>query len=631
MEDATIYLSAIIESSEDAIIGKTLDGIVTSWNKAAEKIFGYTRAEIIGKSILVLVPPGLHDEELKILEKLKNGERIDHYETIRIKKDGSHIRISLTASPIKDINGKIIGISKIARDITEKIKIEEELKKLGSEKKAEERFRLVVEAAPNAMIMVGKGGKITLVNSQTEVLFGYQRNELLDQKIEMLVPERFRGNHPGHRDSFFADPKARAMGVGRDLFGLRKDGVEVPIEIGLNPIKTEEGTFVLASIIDITERKKAEERFRLVVEAAPNAKIMVGKEGKMTLVNTQTETLFRYTRQELIGQKIEILVPERFRGNHPSHRDSFFGDPKTRAMGVGRDLFGLRKDGIEVPIEIGLNPIKTTEGTFVLASIIDITERKKLEELKLEAERIKEKEREIEREKEHQAQLIQTAKLSSIGLLSAGVAHELNSPLTGLLVFLKLHLEDTARDTKKHEELSVMLEATEHMAKIVSDLTAFARESKDELTKVNLNDVIESTLSFSSAQLIRNGIKITKKFSDDLLSVHASKRQLQQVVLNLIMNAKDAMLNGGELTINTYNLKDTSKIAIEFIDTGVGIRAEDIPRLFTPFFTTKEPGKGTGLGLFVSYGIIEDHQGEIKVESKINKGTKFKILIPASK
>ena len=374
------YLSSIVESSEDTIISKTLDDITTSWNKAAEKMFGYTRAEIIGKSISVLIPPELYEEESKILKRLKKGERIDHYETVRLKKDGTRVFISLTVSPIKDNKGKVIGISKIARDITAKIKMEGEVKKLALEKRAEERFRLVVEAAPNAMIMVGKEGKMTLVNTQAETLFGYTRQELLGQKIEMLVPERFRNNHTGHRDGFFADPRTRAMGAGRDLFGLRKDNTEVPIEIGLNPIKTEEGTFVLASIIDITERKRAEERFRLVVEAAPNAMIMVGKEGKMTLVNSQTEVLFGYKRNELLDQKIEMLVPERFRGNHSGHRDSFFADPKTRSMGVGRDLFGLKKDGSEVPIEIGLNPIKTTEGTFVLASIIDITERKKVEE-----------------------------------------------------------------------------------------------------------------------------------------------------------------------------------------------------------------------------------------------------------
>src|SRR5438128_1770629 len=161
----------------------------------------------------------------------------------------------------------------------------------------------------------------------------------------MLVPERFRGNHGGHRSGFFAAPAMRVMGGGRDLFGLRKDGSGVPVEIGLNPIATGEGQCVLAAIIDITERKKTEERFQLVVEAAPNAKMMVGAHGLITLVNKQTERVFGYDRCESLCRSMEMLVPERFRANHGGHRSGFFAAPSARVMGGGRDLFGLRKDG----------------------------------------------------------------------------------------------------------------------------------------------------------------------------------------------------------------------------------------------------------------------------------------------
>ena len=247
-------------------------------------------------------------------------------------------------------------------------------------KLAEERSRLVVEAAPSAMLMVNDQGRITFVNAQTERLFGYERAQLLDQPVEILIPARYRTTHPDLRVGFFQHPSTRAMGAGRDLFGLRKDGSEVPIEIGLNPISLEEGVFVLASIIDITERKRAEERFRLVVEASPSAMIMVDKQGRITLVNAQTEKLFGHSRAELLGQSIEMLVPERYRAAHPGHRTGFFQSPSVRAMGAGRDLYGLHKNGSELPIEIGLNPVHTDEGHFVLASIIDINERKRAEE-----------------------------------------------------------------------------------------------------------------------------------------------------------------------------------------------------------------------------------------------------------
>ncbi|WP_166255792.1 sensor domain-containing protein [Solimonas terrae] len=239
----------------------------------------------------------------------------------------------------------------------------------------EQRLRLVIEATPNAMIMVDQQGTIILVNSQTERLFGHLRSEMLGQSVEMLVPQRFRGAHHGYRRGFFAHPDTRSMGAGRDLYGVRKDGSEVPIEIGLNPLKMPEGVFVLASIIDITERKRSEERLRLVIEAAPNAMLMVNAGGGIVLVNSQAEKLFGYSRQELLELTIESLIPKRFRHQHERSRNGFFSQPDARAMGAGRDLYGLRKNGSEVPIEIGLNPLRIEQAQFVLASVIDITER----------------------------------------------------------------------------------------------------------------------------------------------------------------------------------------------------------------------------------------------------------------
>ena len=245
---------------------------------------------------------------------------------------------------------------------------------------AEESFRVALEAAPNAMIMIDGAGRIVFVNSQMEMLFGYTKDELIGQRIETLVPERFRPHHPEYRTGFFASPQARPMGAGRDLYGRHKDGREIPVEIGLNPMTTAEGTFVLASIINITERKRAEERFRQVIEGAPNGMVMVDDKARIALVNAQIEKSFGYSRDELLGQPIEMLVPERFRAAHPEYRNSFIAHPTTRPMGAGRDLYGLRKDGSEFPVEIGLNPIETEQGVMVLGTIVDITERKQAEE-----------------------------------------------------------------------------------------------------------------------------------------------------------------------------------------------------------------------------------------------------------
>jgi PAS domain S-box-containing protein len=243
-----------------------------------------------------------------------------------------------------------------------------------------ELFRTVFEAAPNAMLVVSSGGKVRLVNAQAERLFGWRREDLVGQPIEILIPERFRSVHAEHRHSFFANAETRPMGAGRDLFGLRRDGSEVPIEIGLTPLPRPDGISVLASVIDITERKRAAHRLALVVEAAPNAMIMISADGRIALVNSQVERVFGWPREELLGRPIETLVPERFRPGHPSQRNHFFASPSTRAMGAGRDLFGVRRDGSEVPLEIGLNPIQTADGLFVLAAVIDITQRKQAED-----------------------------------------------------------------------------------------------------------------------------------------------------------------------------------------------------------------------------------------------------------
>jgi PAS domain S-box-containing protein len=246
--------------------------------------------------------------------------------------------------------------------------------------KSEERFRQVVESFPSAMVMISGEGTIAMVNTQTERVFGYERTELLGQAVEILVPERFRHNHPGLRGAFFGDPRSRPMGAGRDLYALRKDGTEFPVEIGLNPIETDSGTMVLSAIVDISARKQLEERFRQVVESAPSAMVMISQTGAIEMVNTQAERVFGYERTEMLGHPIEMLVPERFRRNHPGLRVSFFGLPQSRPMGAGRDLYALRKDGSEFPVEIGLNPIETGEGTMVLSAIVDISDRKHKEE-----------------------------------------------------------------------------------------------------------------------------------------------------------------------------------------------------------------------------------------------------------
>jgi len=481
-----------------------------------------------------------------------------------------------------------------------------------------ELFRLAVDLSPSGMLAIDKSGAIVLVNREIERLFGYTREELYGKSIDLLIPQRLRAQHPAFRKQYFGDPSARPMGMGRDLYGLRKDGTEIPVEIGLNPVKTTDGLIVLASVVDIGARKRAEQRFQAAVESAPSGMVMTDRSGSILLVNKEVERLFGYSREELIGKPVEMLVPERFRRNHPDHRGGFYTDPKSRTMGSGRDLFGLAKDGSEIPVEIGLNPIHMDDGVYVLSSIVDITARKRSEEV-----------------------LRQSQKMEAIGTLAGGIAHDFNNILLGIMGHTELAQNPTSPLEQRSADLDQVLKAAERGRALVQRILTFSRQREVKRVPTKLERPIRDALQLLRASLPTT-IEMREHLDPSTPEVLSDETQIHQIVMNLATNSSHAMPDGGLLEIRLGPARIHGDeipplgappglyARLTITDTGEGMKPETMERVFEPFFTTKAPGKGTGLGLSVIHGIVQNHRGEIRIQSEPGKGTRIDVYFPAA-
>lgn len=585
----------IFEASKDAIGYAALDASILLVNRAFSELTGFSREELLGMNARDLIPEQHKEQRDRVVAQvLQTGEPVE-YEIDYLRKNGSQVPVSITLFAVRGDDGKPAGLAAIVRDLTER-------------KQAEEQFRLVVESSPNGMLMVDESGTILLVNRQIEQLFGYGRAELIGQPVEMLVPQRVRSHHAGDRDEFFAHSELRAMGKGRDLYGVRKDGQEVRLEIGLSPVRTRGGMRVLASVVDISERKRAEQTLQkerdfidAVLETAGALVVVLDREGRILRFNRACEQTTGYSSEEVLGRYVWDLfvLPDEVDEVKAVFKRLRGGEPRN-----DYENYWKGKDGFLRRISWSNTVLTDSNGMvdYIVAAGLDITDFKQIQE-----------------------QLRKTERIAELGTLASGMAHEIGTPMNVILGRAEYLLQRTSDEGMK-KGLSTIVTQIERITKVMNQLLAFARRRTPERRAVDLGVIVDDTLEMFQDRMTHSRITVEKAIEADVPSVHADRDQLIQVLINLVMNSVHAMPEGGRLRLSLA--RENNHVRLGVSDTGHGMPEETRSKIFDPFFTTKDFGKGTGLGLTVVKGIIEEHGGTIAVESAVDRGTTFWIRLP---
>jgi PAS domain S-box-containing protein len=607
-EENLIRLAAIVESSDDAIIGEDLNSIITSWNKGAEKIFGYSADEMVGGTIKQLIPADRQDEQDKFQAQIRLGGSVAQFETVRQAKDGCLLNVSITLSPIKDAGGKVIGMSKVARDITEHKRAEAALRD------EQAMFQSLADTIPDRIYFKDLQSRFVRINEAMTRRFNLKSAAEAVGKTDC----DFRSKE--HADRAYKDEQ-HIMSTGEPLIDCeemetRPDGHVTWSSATKVPLRDARGniTGLVGITRDITERKRIEARFRRLVDSNAQGVIFFNMAGEITGSNDAFLHLTGYTGEDLEAGRVNwtAMTPPEY-----AHLDRHALE-QIAAGGscVPYEKEFIRKQGSRVPVLLGAAAFEDNPGEGV-CFVLDLTERKKLE-----------------------TEFRQSQKMEAIGQLAGGVAHDFNNILAVIQGYADLLKTDSDLSTAQSDYTAQIGAASQRAAALTRQLLLFSRKETMQARDMDLNQSINDVTKLLRRTLGEE-IQLQFKFAMESLFIRADPGMMDQVLINLAVNSRDAMPGGGQLAIETSAVEFDKSIlgqsdqcrpgsfaCLTISDTGCGIAPEILSKIFEPFFTTKDVGKGTGLGLATVFGIIQQHQGWINVSSEVGRGTTFRIYLP---
>lgn len=591
---AESFLEAVLCATEDAVIAKDLNGVIRYWNKGAEKLYGYSPEEAVGQKVSLIFPPERLDEFTRIFEQVRAGKKIEGLNTIRRTKSGDVKNIHLSVIPIQNPQGVLDGAVAIGRDITRRKEIEEQLRE---SKQLLENF---MNHSSVVAFMKDKTGKYVYVNQTAERMFHIKKEKVIGQTDEKFLPAEIAQKIYQDDQIVLETREAREFIESAPT----PDGVMRHWLVCKFPFQDSKGESYVGSVaIDVTDREATGKKIRQVIESAVNGILMVARDGTIVLANAAAEKIFGYAREELLAMKIEELIPQRFREKHPGYREEYNRKPVARDMGKGRDLYGLKKDGSDVPLEIGLNPVETDEGTFILASIVDISERKKMQNDK--------------------------------DLILRRVAHDIFNPLMAIresFVELTKSGEWSSDDIRSFAEIATasmnrLLRLTSNLL-LVTKLEDKKVEIKKEKTEL-LPWVTDVVKRYEKLHKQEKPIAFRVAAKDEGLSVCLDRDLIEEVLLNLLGNAEKATEQG----FVRVEYKKTNENGVQFsvIDSGCGFSKEEATNLFNERKKAQEqaPLKASGYGLSICHSIIALHSGKIWAESEPGQGAQIHFTLPA--